>query len=144
MIPLCRRFVSLDRTQRGLVIEAAMLMLLGWVGLRLLRFPTLRCLLDHVVALTPSDQPAAEESVVAAVHRAVIGVAARCPAATCLVRALAADVMLRRRRVSCVVRFGVRFSGLASDVIEGHAWVECRTSRIDAIDGPSEFSVLTR
>jgi Transglutaminase-like superfamily len=59
------------------------------------------------------------------------------------VRALAADVMLRRRRVSCVVRFGVRFSGLASDVIEGHAWVECHTSRI-GIDGQSEFSVLTR
>ena len=141
MIAFYRGFASLDRSQRGLVIEAAALMFLGWVGLRLLRLPTLRSLLAYVVAMTSSRQEVAEESAVAAVRRAVTAVALRCPAATCLVQALAADVMLRRRRLPSLVRFGVRFS-LTSEPLEGHAWVECGSSTIGALDRQSEFSVL--
>ena len=142
MIAFYRRFASLDRSQRGLVIEAAALMFLGWVGLRLLRLPTLRSLLAYVVAMTASRQEVAEESAVAAVRRAVTAVAFRCPAATCLVQALAADVMLRRRRLSSLVRFGVRLTSLTSEPLEGHAWVECGSSTIGALDRQSEFSVL--
>jgi len=69
--------------------------------------------------------------------------AARCPAATCLVQALAADVMLRRRRLSCVMRFGVRLTGTTGEPLEGHAWVECGGATIDAIDGRSAFKVLS-
>lgn len=144
MIQTCRRFASLDRTQRGLIVEAAALMFLGWIGLRLLRFETLRGVLDHVVALTSSRQPAAVEDVVPRVRRAVIAVAARCPAATCLVQALAADVMLRRRRLPCIMRFGVRLTGTTGEPVEGHAWVESGGSTIDAIDGRSTFRVLSR
>jgi Transglutaminase-like superfamily len=144
MIQTYRRFVSLDRTRRRLVIEAAVLMVIGWAGLRLFRFQTLRRLLDHVVAVTSSRQPAAEEDVVACVRRAVVAVAARCPAATCLVQALAADVMLRRRGLSCIMRFGVRLTRTTTEPLEGHAWVECGGSTIDAIDGRSAFTVLSR
>ena len=119
-------------------------MFLGWVGLRLFRFQTLRRVLDRAVALTSLEQPAAEADVVPAVRRAVIAVAARCPAATCLVQALAADVMLRRRRLSCVMRFGVRLTGTTGEPLEGHAWVECGGATIDAIDGRSAFRVLSR
>ena len=144
MIQTYRRFVSLDRTQRGLVVEAAVLMFLGWVGLRLFRFQTLRGVLDHVAALTSARQPAVEEDIVAGVRRAVMAVAARCPAATCLVQALTADVMLRRRRLSCIVRFGVRGACTTGEPLEGHAWVECGGSTIDAMDGRSAFRVLSR
>ena len=143
MIQTCRRFVSLDRTQRSLVVEAAVLMFLGWAGLRLFRFQTLRRVLDRAVVLTSLKQPAAEADVVPAVRRAVIAVAARCPGATCLVQALAANVMLRRRRLSCVMRFGVRRTGTTGEPLEGHAWVECGGATIDAIDGRSAFGVLS-
>ena len=77
MIQTYRRFVSLDRTQRGLVIEAAVLTLIGWAGLRVFRFQTLRRLLDRVVVVTSSQQAAAGEDVVPCVRRAVVAVAAR-------------------------------------------------------------------
>ena len=144
MLQTFRRFATLDRMQRGLVIEAAVLMFLGWVGLRLFRFLTLQRLFDRVVMLTSSQPAAAEEDVVPRVRRAVIAVAARWSPATCLVQALAADVMLRRRRLSCVVRFGVRQTGTTGDPLEGHAWVECGGSTVDAIDGQSVFRVLSR
>ena len=144
MLQTYRRFVSLDRTQRRLVVEAAVLMFLGWVGLRLFGFLTLRAVLDHVVALTSSRQPAAEADLVPCVRRAVIAVAARCPGASCLVQALAADLMLRRRRLPCTMRFGVRLTGTTGEPLEGHAWVECGGSTIDAMDGRSAFRVLSR
>ena len=144
MIQPCRRFLALDRTQRGLVIEAAGLMFVGWAGLRLFRFLTLRRALDRLVVLTSASHLAAGEDVVLRVRRAVNAVAARIPAATCLVQALAVDVMLRRRQVTCNLRFGVRFSEIAGDPLEGHAWVECCGSTIDASDGRSAFSVLSR
>jgi hypothetical protein len=143
MIQPCRRFLALDRTQRGLVIEAAGLMVFGWAGLRLCRFVTLRRVLDRVVALTSASHLSAGEDLVPRVRRAVKAVAARCPPATCLVQALAADAMLRRRQVSCNLRFGVRLSETAGDPLEGHAWVECGGSTIDASDGRSRFSVLS-
>ena len=143
MIQPCRRVLALDRTQRGLVIEAAGLMFVGWAGLRMFRFVTLRRVLDRVVALTSAGHQPAGEDIVPRVRRAVNAVATRCPPATCLVQALAADAMLRRRRVSCNLRFGVRFSETTGDPLEGHAWVECGGSAIDASDGRSGFSVLS-
>jgi hypothetical protein len=144
MLQPCRRFLALDRTQRRLVIEAAGLMFAGWAGLRLFRFITLRRILDRVVALTPVRHLHPAEDIVPRVRRAVHAVGARCPQATCLVQALAADVMLRRRRVSSSLRFGVRLSGTAGDPLEGHAWVECAGATIDPSDGRSAFSVLSR
>ena len=144
MIQPWRKFLALDRTQRGLVIEAAGLMFVGWAGLRLFRFVTLRRLLDRIVALRSASHVSGGEDVVPRVRRAVNAVARHCPPATCLVQALAADVMLRRRRVTCNLRFGVRFSDTAGDPLHGHAWVECGGSTIDASDGRSAFSVLSR
>jgi hypothetical protein len=143
MIQPCRRFLALDRTQRGLVIEAAGLMIAGWAALHLFRFVTVRRVFDRVVALASASHRPAGEDVVPRVRRAVNAVAARCPPATCLLQALAADVMLRRRQVPCDLRFGVRVSETAGD-LEGHAWVECGGSTIDASDGRSAFSVLSR
>jgi hypothetical protein len=144
MIEPCRRFLALDRAQRGLVIEAAGLMVAGWAGLRLLQLVTVRRVLDRVVAVTSASHRSAMQDVVPRVRRAVNAVAARCPPATCLLQALAADVMLRRRHVPCDLRFGVRFSDTAGDPLEGHAWVECGDSTIDASDGRPAFSVLSR
>ena len=144
MVQPCRRFLALDRTQRGLVFEAAGLTLVACAGVRLFRFLTLRRILDRVVALTPATRLSDEEEVVSRVRRAIAAVAARCPPATCLVQALAADVMLRRRHLSSSLRFGVRFTGNGGDPLEGHAWVECCGSTIDANDGRSAFTVLSR
>ena len=50
MKPLYHRFTSLQRSDRRLVVESALLMALVWVGLRLLPFRTLRHVLDRCAA----------------------------------------------------------------------------------------------
>ena len=89
-----RRFWALCPGDRGLVIEAAVLLAVVRIGLSLIPF------------------------------RTVTSVARRWPqATTCLIEALAADAMLRRRAYDCEIRFGVRPPGAASP-LDAHAWVE--------------------
>ena len=73
-----------------------------------------------------------------------MAVAARFPSATCLVQALAADAILRRRGLACELRIGVRARDDSTVPIEAHAWVECDGAvAIGAIENLSAFKVLT-
>jgi hexokinase len=148
MIALYRRFVSLERSERRLVVEAAALMAIVWAGLRLHRFLTLRRTLDRFVVLASTRASLADRNVVVSVRRAITAVAARFSSATCLVQALAADAMLRRRHVASELRLGVRHrdrEDAAAIPIEAHAWVECDGAVVvGAIANQSEFKVLTR
>jgi hypothetical protein len=146
VIALYRRFTSLDRSHRPLVLEAASLMVLVWTGLHLLRFPVLRRILDHYAGLstTPNaGQP--HSSVSGEVRWAITRVAARFPSSpTCLVQALAADAMLRRRGLTSELRIGVRVRAGRDRPFEAHAWVECGGAvAIGAIENLSDFKALT-
>ena len=60
---------------------------------------------------------------------AVSAVARRLPSrTTCLVEALAAEAMLRRRGFAPTLRIGVREPGSDATLLEAHAWVECAGS----------------
>ena len=53
-------------------------------------------------------------------------VARRFPAQrTCLIEALAADVMLRRRQYRTALHLGVQKTTNRMRPLDGHAWVEC-------------------
>lgn len=131
MIQLVRRFRSLNSTDRRVVLEAVALLALTSVGLHLFRFQTLRRTLTfRPRPLTrQSLAPRGAESSTNAVARVTWGVTAaatRFPVSTsCLVRALAADAMLRHRGFASEVRFGVRKRGDRVSPLEAHAWVEC-------------------
>ena len=121
-----RRLAALDGRDRWLVVEAAVLLPIVWIALRLLPFLQLRRVLDRSAALLRRAVP----HTAAALNRipwAVNAVADRVPlSATCLVRALVADAMLRRRGFVTQLRLGVRLSGEAPPrSLEAHAWVEC-------------------
>jgi hypothetical protein len=145
MITLGRKFFALDRSNRRLVLEAASLMAFVWVGLRLIRFLALRRILDrYVSAPTASHATLAPSAAIDAVRWAIGAVAARVPAATCLVQALAGDAMLRRRHLAPEVCLGVRVRRNGAAPIEGHAWVECDGAvAVGCIDNLSDFEVLT-
>jgi hypothetical protein len=76
---------------------------------------------------------------------AIAAVARQMPSATCLVQALAADAMLRRRGIGADLRFGVRRLPTGDVPIEGHAWVECEHGETigEAVADPTPFAVLT-
>jgi hypothetical protein len=144
VIALYRRFASLDRRDRRLVVEAASVMALVWTGLRLLRFPALRRLLDRY-ASTRTRLRAGEPSLttIGNVRWAITAVAARFPTATCLVQALAADAILRRRGLAPELHIGVRSRDNRARPIEAHAWVECDGSvAIGSIENLSDFTQL--
>jgi len=145
MIELCHRLISLDRSRRRLVFEAAALMALVWAGLRLLPFLTLRRILDeYVTATTARNVTSAHPGTIGSIGWAITSVAARFSSATCLVQALAADAMLRRRRLASQVHFGVRIRRDRDVPIDGHAWVESNGGMtIGVVEGQSDFNVLT-
>jgi hypothetical protein len=140
---LYRRFTSLDRSHRRLVLEAASLMAIVWTGLRFLRFPTLRRLLDRY-AESPTTGTAGEPQSSGSVRWAIAAVAARFPSATCLVQALAAEAILRRRGLTCELRIGVRVRDRSDAPIQAHAWVVCGSGVVTgAIEDLADFNVLT-
>jgi hypothetical protein len=116
-----------------------------WTGLRLLRFPTVRRILDHYVGSRTAGNIAQPQQIaIGPVRWAITAVAARFPSATCLVQALAADAILRRRGLACELRIGVRVRGNTGVPLEAHAWVECDGAvAIGAIENLSDYKVLT-
>jgi len=146
VIALYRRFTSLDRSDRRLLLETASLMALAWTGLRLLRFPTLRRILDQYVGSpTTGNAGQPHPSAIGPVRGVVTAVADRFPSATCPVQALVADAILRRRGLASELHIGVRVRGNSAVPIEAHVWVECDGAvvAIVAIENPSDFKVLT-
>ncbi len=118
------RLRGLDRSDRRLFFEAMALTAAVRLGLTLLPFTVVRRCLDRVGSRTAEPRMSGRPR--HRVHRivwAVRAAAARIPAATCLVEALAADTLLRRHGHSSSLKIGVRPGRLVP--LDAHAWVEC-------------------
>jgi hypothetical protein len=117
-----RTFRQLQPTDRRLFVEAAMLSAMVWTGLRTLPFATLRRVLEKCWVRGSEATAVPTLRIVWAVHAA----SRRLPGGrTCLVEALAADVMLRRRGYAPVLHLGVRKRNDREELLDGHAWVVC-------------------
>jgi hypothetical protein len=124
-----RRFRSLSSRDRRLVLEAALLLSIVRIGLRIFTFRRLRQLLSWYA---PHVDPADSQQATRASHppgRVTWAVSAaarnRESPVTCLVKALATDTMLRRQGITSQLRFGVRSGGEGARPLTAHAWVEC-------------------
>jgi hypothetical protein len=127
------RFVYLSRSDRRLVLEAALLLGAARLGLWLLPFRVVSRLFETVTRTRVAVAAPAQRVAWA------IGAAARyIPAATCLTQALAARAMLARHGHTAQLRIGVaraipqpgalRISGNQHSqfaILQAHAWVEC-------------------
>lgn len=115
-------FRTLTRHDRRLVIEAGILSVFVYVGLRTLSFASLRRALDACSGRVTHDGA----HNIARVKWAVEAASRRIPGGrTCLIEALTADVMLRRRGYEPVLHFGVRKHANRIPPVDGHAWVVC-------------------
>ena len=109
-----------------LAAEAAVLLGFVWVGLSTLPFSTLSRLLNRCCGRNGRG-PRSSRAPLRRVTWAVTAVGRRLPAVgTCVVEALAADAMLRRRGYACELRFGVQPPGDGSTALRAHAWIEHR------------------
>jgi hypothetical protein len=114
-----RRFWTLGAADRFLITEAAALLVAIQLGLMVFRYPTLRRVLTRCVP--KGNSSARVERVAWAVSVAAVRLPFRIG---CLVRALAADVMLRRRGHAPELRLGVRLAATSSTGLEAHAWID--------------------
>jgi hypothetical protein len=120
---LIRRLRALDRIDRRLVVEAALLLTFVSIALEIVRFPRLRKMLDRYAGVagrgTLADDPATR--IARSIERSSRHLRLR---TTCLVQALAADAMLRRRGIPSILHLGVLGQRPNGGRLEAHAWVE--------------------
>jgi hypothetical protein len=82
-----------------------------------------------------------ESSVASAVRYAILRVSERLPwQSSCLVCALAAQMMLRRRHLPSVLQLGVR-AGPATK-LSAHAWLKCGELDVVGVEGAAEFTPI--
>ena len=122
-----------------LIVEAAILLPIIWGVIRVLRLPTL-C---HLLGFAPPSRRGPSRAPADLVGAAVIAVAERLPFVTCLIAALAADTMLRRRGYPVTFHIGVRRGVRPWAALEAHAWVECHGAVIvGQLDDLDDYVVL--
>jgi hypothetical protein len=107
-----------------LTAEAVVLLTIVRVGLRIVRYGTVRRLLHRYARGRAAERSSIEQ--VLRVVGAVAVVDRRLSRTSCLVNALAADAMLRRRGYASKLCLGVRYADKKAKRLEGHAWIEHR------------------
>jgi hypothetical protein len=116
-----RKLLELPREDRNLLIETALLLGLVRVGLWLLPYPMLHCLLDRRVQ-PKVDPEAPDPAEVGRIAWAVATASRYVPGASCLTQALAARRLLERLGQPVLLRFGV-VKGREGR-LQAHAWIE--------------------
>ena len=143
-----RRFGQIGGRRRGLMIEAALWLLLARLALLAVPFPKLARRLgafvsptDERVALarrnaSPQDARLAEE-IAWATTRAARHVPFK---AVCLPQAMAARIMLRRRGVASVLHFGAAKG--RDRPIDAHAWLDAAGVEVTGYPVAGQFAEI--
>jgi Transglutaminase-like superfamily len=131
------RFRNLSASSRGLTVEAAVALLLTWVGLRLVGLRLWRFVLERSLGRSIRRLHAQDSAVLAAarfVARFEQAAARHLPVRTsCLERSLVLCWLLARRGIGARLRLGARQN---QGRFEAHAWVEVCGAVLD--DRPSD------
>jgi hypothetical protein len=113
------KFLQLEPPSRKLLTRTALLLWTIRISLWILPFPSLRRLLLRIRNRKPANHPPyTQQEIVWAVETASRAVVRP----TCLVRALAADILLAREGYNSTINVGMT---KRDDTLDAHAWVEC-------------------
>ena len=133
-----RRYLSLTAGDRRLLARAAFLVGAIRIGLWLIPFQSMRRMLAWITHSPGGQRPIARISS-DRIAWAVRAAGRHVPKATCLVQALAAQVLLRREGYPASFCIGVARS--EEEKVQAHAWVE---SEGKVVVGGSELERYTR
>ena len=136
-----RKLVALPARDWGLLAETALVLTMAKAGLRLLPYGSLQRIADKPAGKAPIESASGTPARIA---WALGALARRLPGRnTCLVQALAAHAMLRRRGYASELRIGVAGKDPAGG-IQAHAWVECEGRVvIGGIEDLGTYAVLS-
>jgi hypothetical protein len=143
-----RRLARIDGRQRGLLIEAAVWLLLARLALLAIPFPTLARRLgafvpptDARVTLAGRDASTRDAQLAVEIGWATVRAARHVPfRAVCLPQAMAARIMLRRRGVASVLHFGAARG--TDRPIDAHAWLDAAGVEVTGYPVAGQFAEI--
>jgi hypothetical protein len=143
-----RRFGQIGSRRRGLVIEAAVWLLLARVALLAVPFPKLARRLgafvpptDERVIVARQDGSAQDARLAQEIGWATVRAARHVPfRAVCLPQAMAARIMLRRRGVASVLHFGAAKG--KDKPIDAHAWLDAAGVEVTGYPVAAQFAEI--
>jgi len=136
-----RRLRARSGAERRLLVEAVVAVALARVAVRLVPMRRTARLLKLKAGETAAGLEPAQVHDANAVGWAVRAAAARMPwRTTCLMEALAASALLRRRRIPATLYLGVATDGSAADGIAAHAWLCCGETIVVGRRGHEQFT----
>jgi hypothetical protein len=143
-----RRFGQIGGRRRGLVIEAAVWLLLARVALLAVPFPKLARRLgafvpptDERVVFARRDGSAQDARLAQEIGWATVRAARHVPfRAVCLPQAMAARIMLRRRGVASVLHFGAAKG--KDKPIDAHAWLDAAGVEVTGYPVAAQFAEI--
>ena len=135
------RLAALPGVRRRELIQAAAVLTGTRLALWLLPFRNVHPLMSRLSHVTVRRKNMTEIQATTSVAWAV-GVAGRVvPEATCLVRAMAAQILLARHGVESSIRLGVKRAEAGE--LKAHAWLECRGRVVvGGAESPGAYSTL--
>lgn len=131
------RWRALSPADRRLRLAALRVIAAARVRLWLRPFPAVRAWAERAAAPAAPGSPAPSPS---DVDRAVRSAASLVPGSTCLVKALAARVLLGRAGIPAGIRLGVARDGAGG--LDAHAWVECADGTVVGERGRPDYAAL--
>jgi hypothetical protein len=135
------KFLRLGRSDRRLLLEASLLLLVARAALSLLAFKTVVRLIDRAAPARPLD-PAAAAALVRRVRWAVLSGARNGPGrAVCFPQGIAAHLMLARRGVPSTLYYGV--AKTPAGALEAHVWVRAGAAPVVGCAAAPRFALMT-
>ena len=143
-----RRFGQIGGRRRGLLIEAAVWLLLARIALLAIPFPTLARRLgafvpptDERVTLATRGASTRDAQLAEEIGWATVRAARHVPfKAVCLPQAMAARIMLRRRGVASVLHFGAAKG--RDKPIDAHAWLDAAGVEVTGYPAARQFAEI--
>jgi hypothetical protein len=143
-----RRFGQIGARRRGLMVEAAVWLMLARIALLAIPFPTLARRLgafvpptDERVTLALGEASARDARLAEDIGWATLLAARHVPfKAVCLPQAMTARIMLRRRGVASVLHFGAAKG--KDKPIDAHAWLDAAGIEVTGYPVARQFAEI--
>jgi len=129
--------------ERAIALEAWWLLGAARAAVLVAPFRVIAARMGRTMGVAVPDLTAEQQVAATKVEWAVAAAAARTPwTSNCLARAVAATIMLRRRRVPSTLYLGVAKAAGDGERLQAHAWVRCGTCIVTGASEAARFSAL--
>lgn len=133
-----------SRVERLLLVEAFLLLGVAWLLVQTVPFRWLTATLGKTMHESATTLSATDLELAGLTGAAVRAAANHTPwPSVCLPQAVAAQWMLRRRRIAATLYLGVAKAPTATPGLAAHAWLRCGDQILTGAAGRQQYTVVT-